>query len=185
MKDYDTLEDNVRNTFMSVVWTHKIQEKQADIYSSQYKILETIRLFLSAFTSVGLVALLFSNQTIIKIISATISFGLTFLNAYFKSFNMHSQINAHKSTANKLLSIRDQLRLLLLNIIVENKPVESIIQRYEVLVDELNEIYMDAPQTTDAAVDEATRALNVKKDNNFTDEEIDLNLPKSLRRSDF
>ena len=30
--EYSILEDSVRNTFGSVVWSHKIQEKQADIY---------------------------------------------------------------------------------------------------------------------------------------------------------
>lgn len=30
MNDYYILEDNVRNTFMSVVWAHKIQEKQVN-----------------------------------------------------------------------------------------------------------------------------------------------------------
>lgn len=185
MEDYNILEDNVRHTYMSVVWSHKIQEKQADIYSSQYKLLETVRLFLSALTSVGLITLLFSNQTIIKITSAIVSFGLTFLNAFFKSFDMQSQINSHKSTANKLLSIRDQLKLLLLNIGVKNKSIDSLVEQYEALIKKLNEIYLDAPQTTDTAVDKARTALNVDEDNNFTDEEIDLNLPKSLRRSDF
>ena len=30
--EYAILEDSVRNTFGSVVWSHKIQEKQADIF---------------------------------------------------------------------------------------------------------------------------------------------------------
>lgn len=35
MNDYYILEDNVRSTFMSVVWSHKTQEKQADILSNK------------------------------------------------------------------------------------------------------------------------------------------------------
>ena len=34
--DYLLLEDNVRHSYMSVVWSHKIQEKQADILTSKY-----------------------------------------------------------------------------------------------------------------------------------------------------
>jgi len=29
--NYKIIEDNLRNTYGSVVWSHKIQEKQADI----------------------------------------------------------------------------------------------------------------------------------------------------------
>ena len=39
--NYHILLDEVRQNFASVVWTHKIQEKQADIYAQKYKWLET------------------------------------------------------------------------------------------------------------------------------------------------
>lgn len=35
--EYLVLEDNVRHSYMSVVWSHKIQEKQADILTNYYK----------------------------------------------------------------------------------------------------------------------------------------------------
>ena len=35
MNEYQILLDIVRQTFASVVWTHKIQEKQADIYNER------------------------------------------------------------------------------------------------------------------------------------------------------
>ena len=38
---YGILEDSVRDMFARAVWTHKIQEKQADIYQKQYKWMET------------------------------------------------------------------------------------------------------------------------------------------------
>ena len=34
-KEYEILLDVVRQSYASVVWTHKIQEKQADIYSER------------------------------------------------------------------------------------------------------------------------------------------------------
>ena len=54
--EYSILEDSVRNTFGSVVWSHKIQEKQADIYFSQYKCMETIKIATASLTSVGIVS---------------------------------------------------------------------------------------------------------------------------------
>ena len=43
-------------------------------------------------------------------------------------------------------------------------------------------IYLEAPTTTDEAVGKASKALKIKKDNTFTDAEIDSFLPLSLRR---
>ena len=45
--DYQLLLDEVRQNYASVVWTHKIQEKQADIYHEQYAKLETQLLHIS------------------------------------------------------------------------------------------------------------------------------------------
>ena len=53
-EEYIILEDSVRNTFGGVIWSHKIQEKQADIYSSQYKYMETAKIVAASLTSVGI-----------------------------------------------------------------------------------------------------------------------------------
>ena len=45
------------------------------------------------------------------------------------------------------------------------------------IVKKTNEIYLEAPRTSDKAVERARVALEVKKDNTFSDEEIDLFLP--------
>ncbi len=37
VEEYNTLESCVRKTYASVVWSHKTQEKQADIYALQFK----------------------------------------------------------------------------------------------------------------------------------------------------
>ena len=50
---YEMLESSVRDTFGSVVWSHKIQEKQADICSQHYKRLETMKIIAASITTVG------------------------------------------------------------------------------------------------------------------------------------
>lgn len=37
IENYKMLEDVVRDSYASVVWSHKIQEKQADIYAEKFK----------------------------------------------------------------------------------------------------------------------------------------------------
>lgn len=51
------LEDNIRYTYMSIVWSHKIQEKEADILNGRFKRYETIRIVCASLTSVGLISI--------------------------------------------------------------------------------------------------------------------------------
>ena len=50
MINMEILESQLRQIFASVVWTHKIQEKQSDIYLNRYNNLE----FLSGSFDLGL-----------------------------------------------------------------------------------------------------------------------------------
>ena len=51
---FGILEDAVRDMFIRAVWSHKIQEKQADIYQKQYKWMETLNILCASLTSVGI-----------------------------------------------------------------------------------------------------------------------------------
>lgn len=175
------LENEVRQTFMSVTWSHKIQEKQAEICFSRYKAWEIIRIICSALTTVGLFSLIFSDQLIVKIISAILSLTITFISMMFKSFNLQEMSNKHKSTANKLLIMRDKLRTLLVEIHLEIEEDSKLLSKYKILQNELHEIYNEAPNTSKRAVDKARTSLEIKEDNKFSDEEIDRNLPENLR----
>lgn len=179
---YDILEDEIRGRYASVVWSHKIQEKQADIYLTRYKHFETAKIASASLTSVGIVSLLFTDQLWIKIVSAVISFVSVFVSAYFKSFDLTTFTKAHKSSANQLLRIRDKLQLLLVDVRAEFVPVKDVRSKYEELLNELHTIYNEAPNTTDKAVQQARKALKITKDNSFADDEIDSFLPKELRK---
>lgn len=178
------LEDNIRHTFMSVVWTHKIQEKQADILNEKFNKYEVIRIICASFTSVGLISLIFVDEFWIKVISAVLSFINTSISMFFKSFDIQKNISNHKRTAIDLLVLRDKLRLLLTEVHMDNAVAIELIKKYEDLQDQVNQVYKDAPNTTDKAVNRAFKALKIKKDNEFSDDEIDCNLPKSLQRKE-
>ena len=59
--------------------------------------------------------------------------------------------------------------------------VESIISRRDQLIEELRLIYKFAPQTDPKSYEEARRALKLKEELTFSDEEIDQFLPNELR----
>ena len=182
IENYKMLEDVVRDSYASVVWSHKIQEKQADIYAEKFKKMETVNIGAASLTSVGIVALIFTDPLWLKFVSALISFATVYITAYFKSFDLQKFITSHKVAANKLIAVRDQYKVLLTEIKLKVDSVENLLARYKELVEKTDAIYLEAPTTTDEAVGKASTALKIKKDNTFTDAEIDSFLPLSLRR---
>lgn len=182
IENYEMLEDVVRDSYASVVWSHKIQEKQADIYAKKFKKMETVNIWAASLTSVGIVALIFTDPLWLKLVSALISFATVYITTYFKSFDLQKFITSHKAAANKLIAVRDQYKVLLTEIKLKVDSVENLLARYKELVEKTDAIYLEAPTTTDEAVGKASKALKIKKDNTFTNAEIDSFLPLSLRR---
>ena len=180
---YKVLEDTVRDSYASVVWSHKIQEKQSDIYAEKYKKMETVNIAAASLTSVGIVAMIFTDPLWLKLVSAIVSFATVYIAAYYKSFDLQNLVASHKATANKLIAVRDQYKLLLTKIRLQSDTVEALLANYGELVKESDAIYLEAPSTTDDAVARAREALKVTQDNTFSVEEIDSFLPESLRRS--
>lgn len=181
-KSYSILESSVRETLASVVWSHKIQEKQADICSNQFKVMETAKIVSASMTSVGIVSLIFTDQLWLKIVSALLSFISVFVSAFFKSFDLQTMVSQHKAAANNLLAIRDELKLIILQIHLEKDEPTALYEKYEDTVHQLDKVYADAPNTSDKAVAMARVALNITQDNTFSDEEIDHLLPDELKK---
>jgi hypothetical protein len=172
--------DEVRQNFASVVWTHKTQEKQADIYANRYKIFETCNIIFAGVTSCGVVAIFLCDEYITKVLTTLVSFGSFFLSAYLKGFDLKNLERQHRIAANKFIIVRNQL----LHIIAElhmKSNLEQIKAEYQQILSDLNELYLEAPSTTDSAVSKASEALNVKNEYTYTDEEIDHFLPNNLK----
>lgn len=181
-KEEICLEDSIRKSYMGVVWSHKIQEKQADMLFSQYKWLERLKIMLSGITASGICSILIWDEFWIKLSSAIISLLTVITTSYLKSFALPGRIASHRLTANKLWLIREKLNLLILNIHLRSKSLHEIENQYTALTNDLAIIYGDAPQTTDSAKKKADKALNITKDNEFSEQAIDINLQLSLRR---
>jgi DNA integrity scanning protein DisA with diadenylate cyclase activity len=179
---YVLLGDLVRQLFAKVTWSHKIQEKQADLHTNYHRFLKWLEIIVISLTSVGIVSLIFTNCMAVTLVSALLSFLAVSITIIFKSFDFMTIISQHKTTANNLWLIREQLEVLLVGINTQEKYYKECLNDYELLLEKLNRIYENAPNTTDQAVKLASKSLKVKKDNSFDDEGIDSWLPSSLRK---
>lgn len=181
--DYETLNDNVRKTFAGIVWTHKIHEKQADIYYKKSEFMKNAGVITSALTYAGVSSAIFVDQSWVKITSVLVSFISTAINLYLKSNDLNARIQSHKKTAVELLELKDEFESLLMHIKNSaNHSIADLEKTYNELKSKKNKIYKNAPITTEKAVKLAKQALNISKDNKFSDEEIDGFLPSSLHK---
>lgn len=181
-REYIALEDQIRPRYASIVWTHKIQEKQAEINEKKYAVLATINIVSASLTSAGIITTIFSDQTWVKILSASVSFITVFITALLKTFDFQSMAKANKTTATELVILRDEMQFLLYKVRHATHPVADLLDEFTGIQTRVHAVYQEAPQTTDKAVAKANIALKEKKDDSYTDEEIDVFLPEGLRR---
>lgn len=172
--------DEVRKIYSSAVWTHKIQEKQSDIYNEKYAILENINILVASITSCGIFSTIFCDNIWTKIIAAILSFITIIINTYFKSFDIKEKAKQNKKYANKFLVIRNKLLHLICEIHMGNIELSIINKEYTDILSEINELYVDAPYITQKAIDRAAIAIKEKEEYD-SDEEIDKLLPLTLR----
>lgn len=134
--------------------------------------METIGIISSSLTSAGIVAALLTDPLWIKVISAVSSFATTFIAAYCKFFGLQRVSIEHKATASKLISIRDKYKTLLVEIKLKLDTPDNLLEKYRLLSNDADLIYTEAPITTSRAVKLAGTALKIKKDEEFSDDEI-------------
>lgn len=183
MKDkYQSLEAVVRQLFASVVWSHKIQCKQADIYKNRFNTLNVISIIVSAITTAGILSVIFADPMWLKVASVIFSFAATAINAFLKTFDLSSLEKEHMKTANALWDIRERLLILLIQIGVGEKEYDVLLSEYQIIQQDLKDIYDNSPTTLDKAVSLARKALKIDDDYTYTDEEIDSYLPAMCRK---
>jgi hypothetical protein len=180
--NYDiSLEDQIRECYGRVVYTHKTHERMADRASDKLGKYKIFQIFLTALTSSGAVGVVLIDQFWLKLSTAGVSFLTLFMSAYMKNFDLGGMAQAHREAASKLWNVRECYLSLLIDLPTMQRN-EAVQQRDE-LQTMLAALYQSAPQTDGKAYQEAQNRLKAMEDMTFTDEEIDHFLPLSLKRS--
>lgn len=180
--EYDlALEDQIRECYGRVVYTHKTHERMADRCSDTLRVYKLSQIVLSALTTAGAVGVLVTDEGWIKITTAVVSFATLFVAAYLKDVDPGSIAQKHRDAAAKLWNIRECYLSLLTDL--PRLPHDAAIERRDELQAMLAAIYVGSPQTNGKAYKEAQDRLKSMEDLTFTDAEIDCFLPLSLKRS--
>jgi hypothetical protein len=183
-EQYDILESQIRECFGRVVYSHKTQEKCADIILSLHKRLKLSLIIISAVVTTSLLIKLFGDQEwalMVGVILSTILFGL---NTYMKDYDLGEISQKHTNAANELWDIRESYFSLLTDIKINQLSINQIINQRDELQNRLNNIYSGSPRTNSKAYKEASKALKINEELTFSDKEIDAFLPRELRRTE-
>lgn len=180
--DYDiALEDQIRECYGRMVYTHKTHERMADRCAITLNRYKKTQIVLNALTSAGVLGIVVANNAVIEVATVIVSFTTLLVSAYLKNFDPGSTAQKHRDVAAKLWNVRECYLSLLTDLPKVSR--EAAAERRDELQSMLAALYTGAPQTNSAAYSEAQNRLKNKEDMTFSDAEIDCFLPLSLKRS--
>lgn len=176
------LEAQLRQCFGRVVYSHKTHEKCADILLSRLAKIKLWQIILSAIATAGFIGAVFGAGKIGALVGILVSTSLLVLTAYTKNYDLGELAQKHKQAANNLWLVREKYLSLITDLVMGEKPIESLQSERDELVEELHSVYSGAPSTTFQAYRKAQDALKKYEDMTFSDLEIDAFLPRELKR---
>lgn len=176
----NSLENQLREIYGRVAYTHKTHEKMADNYIRKYNRIKGLEITLSAITASSLLIALYGDSKCGTIIGAILSTILLAITLYFKEANLGEQSQKHKVVASKLWGTRERLLSLLIDL-KDGKSLEAVRLDRDQINNELEDIYKAAPRTSTTAYAAAQKALKKDEELYFSENELDHLLPTQLR----
>lgn len=177
------LESQLRENYGKIVYSHKTQEKCADILTRRNKLLRNSQIVLSAFITTGLLLRIFQGQEwalVVSTILSALQFGLT---SFLKEYNLGETIQKHNTAALELWDAREQYLSLLTDLKGDLVTIDIVIKKRDELHEKLALTYKGSPRTFGKAYKAAQEALQMNEELTFSDSEIDKLLPEELRKS--
>lgn len=176
-------EDQIRECYGRVIYTHKTHMKMADGCSAKLNKLKWVQIVLSALTASGVVSILLFDQYWIKVATALISFSTLYASSYIKGFDPGGMAQKHADAAARLWSVRESYLSLIVDARSGSVPDDELREKRDSLQAELATIYASAPQTNGKAYAAAQQALQKDEEYTFSDKELDKFLPEPLRKT--
>lgn len=175
------LESQIREAFGRVTYSQTARDKLVARLEKYDGSIRMWQIILSAITTGSIIATFITDKYISSVIATVVSTILLILNSYAKNFNLIEKANEHKAASDTLWKIREEYITLLTDF--EDLPSDLIRLKRDELQNRTHEVYLSSPRTDSKSYILAQKALKKEEEQTFSDEELDLLLPNSLRRS--
>lgn len=177
------LEDQIRECYARVVWTHKTHEKCADILNDRNNNIKLWQIILSAITTSGIFIAVLGDSKEAGILAAIVSMVTLALTTYVKKYDFGGMAQKHAAAAALIWDIREKYFSLLTDISAGVLLEGEIRKIRDKLQNDLHNIYKGSPRTLTKAYEQASKALKEMEEMTFSDKEIDKFLPISMRKA--
>lgn len=174
------LESQIREAYGRIVYTFTCHNKIVQRMLSKNEKIKILQIVLSALTTGGFIVTIIADEKIAGILGALISISLLILNAYTKNFDLVETAQSHQKAADALWIIREEYVSLLTDF--ELLDDATVMAKRDELQNRTAEIYAQSPRTDSKSYAAAQRALKTEEEQTFSDDEIDVMLPNSIRR---
>lgn len=174
------LESQIREAYGRVIYTQTCHDKKINRLLMMNDKIKIAQIVLSAITTSGFVMAIFSENKIASIIGAVISLILLILNTYTKNFNLIELSQDHRSASDLLWKIREEYVSLLTDF--EILELDKIMRKRNELQERTSQVYSNSPRTDSKSYAAAQKALKREEEQTFSEQEIDVMLPNSIRR---
>lgn len=182
MNPFSVLEDQVRECFGRVIYTHKTHEKMADVFTAKLKRYKVAQIGFAALTTSGLLASFALEPWWLKPATALVSLCSIFVTTFLKDLDLGADAQKHRDAASKIWGVRESYLSLLTDLRMSSITDDQGREKRDRLQYELGQIYVGAPQTNYKAYEKAQKALKEKEDYTFSKEEINKFLPDTLKK---
>lgn len=174
------LESQIREAYGRVTYTQTCHDKRINHLLNTNNTIKISQIALSAVTTSGFIVTLLSESKITGILGAFVSLVLLVLNSYVKNFNLIEMAQEHKVASDMLWKIREEYVSLLTDFDI--LEVETIMKKRDELQERTSQVYSNSPRTDSRSYSEAQKALKTEEEQTFSEHEIDIMLPNSIRR---
>lgn len=174
------LESQIREAYGRVTYSQTCHDKFINRVVNLNDRIKVWQIILSAVTTSGFVVAIFSDDKVASILGALISLALLILNTYTKNFNLIETVQEHKVASDLLWKIREEYVSLLTDF--ELLDANEIMSKRDQLQERTAEVYSNSPGTDAKSYKAAHKALKTEEEQTFSEQEIDIMLPNSIRR---
>ena len=182
MTQFTPMEDQIRECFGRVIYTHKAHEKMADGCSQTLQRYKLCQIGVSVLTTSGALTVVFLDEFWLKLATAGLSIVGLWASGHMKGLDPGGTAHKHRDAAANLWPIRESYLSLLTDLRMNVVTPEDAGKRRDELQERLAAIYLGTPQTNSKAYAKAQIALQRNEDYTFSDEEIDKFVPSALRK---
>lgn len=174
------LESQIREAYGRVTYTQTCHDKKINKLLGVNENIKIVQIILSAMTTGSFLVTIISNEKVSAVIGAILSLLLLILNTYAKNFNLTEASQKHQKASDLLWKIREEYVSLLTDF--EILEMDEIMIKRDELQNRTAEVYSNSPRTDSKSYAEAQKALKTEEEQTFSEKEIDVMLPNSIRR---